>query len=128
MEDSTAAANDIVQDRALTAHKKQPSKDKEKEKAEEAVDKDKAGAEERDEDNAEDTHFSLARRAKKATAGGAGEEEGRLEGLTEAEVEELLSKASEDSIYYSLACRFEDTKAEADQTFIVHGESLLLTA
>ena len=124
--DDTVAQHDIVQDRSLTAHKKQPSKDKEKLAAEEAVDKDKAGAEERDEDNAEDTHFSIARRAKKATAGGSGEEEGRLEGLTDAEMEELLSKASEDSIFYSLACRFEDTKAEADQTFIVHGESLLL--
>ena len=99
VDDTSVAENDIIQDRSLTAHKKQPSKDKEKEKAEEAVDKDKAGAEERDEDNAEDTHFSLARRAKKATAGGSGEEEGRLEGLTEAEVEELLSKASEDSIF-----------------------------
>ena len=102
VDDAVQSANDIVPDSRVTAApaRKQLSKDKERALAEDSVDKVKAGAEERDEEQTDDSQLSLQPSA------------------------ELSSSAS--LIFASLSLRFEDTKAEADQTILLHGDALLL--
>ena len=130
VDDSVSSSHDIVADRGLTpiaaaGGKKALSKDKERALAEEAVDKVKAGAEERDEDNSEDSQLSLAAnhssRAKRAPSSSSASTE-----EVEAELAAYLQQADDSAIFADLSVRFEDTRAEADQTFILLGDALLL--
>ena len=131
--DDSLVSHDIVSDSRLTAApaRKALSKDKEKALAEEAVDKVKAGAEERDEDNTEDSQVSLAHsaRGRRAAAlqpsAAAAASSGAVDGDA-ASLSAYLSSASDATVYADLSVRFEDTRAEADQTFIVLGDALLL--
>jgi hypothetical protein len=132
VDDSLVSSHDIVADRGLTAAsaKKGLSKDKEKALAEEAVDKVKAGAEERDEDNTEDSQLSISHssRGKRQLLGppSASAASVASSGDAEADLAAYLTTASDASIFADLSVRFEDTRAEADQTFVLLGDALLL--
>ena len=128
VDDSLASSHDIVADRGLTAApaKKGLSKDKEKALAEEAVDKVKAGAEERDEDNTEDSQLSLAQVSRGKRLLGPAASVAASEEADAELVAAYLSSASDAQIFADLSVRFEDTRAEADQTFVLLGDALLL--
>ena len=132
VDDSLSSSHDIVADRGLTAApaKKGLSKDKEKALAEEAVDKVKAGAEERDEDNSEDSQLSIAQssRGKRQLLGSSSSAppSAASSGESDADLAAYLKTASESVIFADLSVRFEDTRAEADQTFVLLGDALLL--
>ena len=142
VDDSVLSSHDIVADRGLTAApaKKGLSKDKEKALAEEAVDKVRAGAEERDEEATEDSQLSLhhsrgkrggaqptaSNHSASSTSSSTASSPSSLSDSSDADLVSYLASASDGLIFSDLSVRFEDTRAEADQTFVLMGDALLL--